>query len=63
MKERSGSQSDEQLTDEEMHRILARPEVRARLAEALAHMADRTPALVPDITTEEQLREFLREHG
>jgi len=54
------SRSDE-LTDEEMHRILQRPDVQAGLTEALEWL--RNPDKRSRGLTAEELKESLREHG
>jgi hypothetical protein len=55
--------SKELLSDEELRRrIMARPEVQARLNEVLAEMQDPAWKTRKTLTTEE-LVEFLREHG
>ena len=58
------TQKSSELSDEELHkRIMARPEVQARLKEVLAEMRDPSWKTRPGIATEEELVEFLREHG
>ena len=52
------------LTDEELRRrAMASPEVQARLREVLAELKDPARPRSPGLRTEEELREFLREHG
>ena len=64
MKDVTKNDSQELISDEELHRrIMARPEVQARLNEVLTEMKDPAWNLRPALTTEEELVEFLREHG
>jgi len=64
MRDKSTDQPAGLLSDEELHhRIVARPEFQAAYEEALAWLADPSRRTRPGITTEEELREFLREHG
>ena len=64
MTEKSTRRSGEHPSDEELYeRIMARPEVQAQLEELLARRRRGEKSKTPDITTEEELVEFLREHG
>lgn len=64
MSEEATKRSGELVADEELHqRIMARPEVQARLKEVLAEMRDPLWKTRPGIATEDELVEFLHEHG